>query len=96
MIIYTKRIELPDNATYEMIEDAKITADRKGWTKEHTISQQERMLKTDLDGKCGSCKYFTLKPDLFSCCYGDCSQGRVGYRPRSQKACKAYERKESE
>ena len=94
MIILTKRIELPDNATWDMIEDAKITADRNGWKREHTISQQERMLKTDLEGKCGSCKYFNLKPDLFSCCYGDCSKGRAGYRPRSQKACKAYERKD--
>ena len=64
MIILTKRIELPDNATWEDIEDAKITADRNGWKREHTISQQERMLKTDLEGKCGSCKYFNLKPDL--------------------------------
>lgn len=94
MIILEKRIELPDNATYEDIEDAKITADRNGWTRKHTASVEERMLKTDLEGKCGSCKYFHLRPDLFSCCYGDCEKGLKGYRQRTIKACKWYERKE--
>ena len=80
-------IEVPENACWQTVEDAKIKA---VWHKVVTVD--DRMRKTDLDGKCGSCKYFTLKPDLFSKCYGDCGKGRRGYKQRSNKACKAYER----
>lgn len=89
MIILTKRIELPDNANYEDIEDAKITADRKGWKREYTTSQQER-LKTDLDGKCGSCKYFKPFENESLKFHGECEAGRV-WGARTRPKCKGYE-----
>lgn len=94
MIILTKKIELPDNATWSQIEDAKIAADRKGWSREMRETIQEKMKQTDLRDKCGSCKYFILKPDLFTTARGDCMCGRVSDRPRTHPKCNFYERKD--
>lgn len=44
--------------------------------------------KTDLEGKCGGCKHST---PMGKTCYITCKLGMV-CRPRSQKACKQYER----
>lgn len=80
-------IEVPEGACWQTIEDAKIKA---VW---HTvITAKDRMKNTKLDNKCGSCKHFIPKPYFNSECYGDCRKGRKGYRQRSCKACKAYER----
>ena len=86
-------IELPDNATPLDVEDAKICAERRiEWHR--VLEMKERMRQTDLTNKCGSCKYFVLKPDLSSCCYGICQQeGHKGYRTRTRPGCKKYERK---
>lgn len=93
MIILEKdRIELPDNSTYEDIEDAKITADRKGWKQSYVHSHEERMKHTDLTNKCGSCKYFIPVHTLNAKACGDCAKGRVGFRQRTIPACKEYER----
>ena len=84
-------IEVPENACWQAIEDAKIKA---VW---HTVvTVDDRMRRTDLNGKCGSCKHFVSKPDLFSKCCGECTKGRRGYKQRSCKACKAYERKDDD
>ena len=53
--------------------------------------RQRTMQRTNLKGKCGSCRHFcpiqTLKGES---CYGNCAKGRVT-RPRTVKGCKAYE-----
>lgn len=49
------------------------------------------MQKTNLKGKCGSCKHFCpIQTIEGESCYGNCSQGRVT-RPRTTKACTSYE-----
>lgn len=86
-------IEVPDNATIQTIEDAKICAERDiSWHR--VIEKSERMSRTNLENKCGSCKYFTLKPDLTSCSYGKCEVGMKGYKTRANPKCKKYERAE--
>lgn len=87
-MILRAEIKVPNNASWQQIEDAKIKAP---WRRILTV--EDRMGDTNLDGKCGSCVYFVPKPDLFSKCYGNCLKGRAGYKQRSCKACKAYERK---
>ena len=86
-------IELPDNADYTTILDAMAQAgrDESRWKK--TISRVSLMKKTNLDNKCGSCRHFKPKPLNYSKCYGDCRKGRAGYKQRTCKACKLYERK---
>lgn len=84
-------IEIPEGSSWQAIEDAKLKAP---WHR--VITVDDRMRNTNLDGKCGSCKYFVPKPDLFSKCYGNCLKGRAGYKQRTCRGCKAYERKESE
>lgn len=82
-------IEVPENSSWQTIEDAKLKAP---WRK--VVSVDDRMRKTNLEGKCGTCKYF--KPITLalstSKCYGDCLNGRKGYKQRTCKGCKAYER----
>lgn len=84
-------IEVPENACWQAIEDAKLKAK---WHK--VVSVDDRMRRTDLANKCGSCKHFTPKPFFNSKCYGECGLGRKGYRQRSCKACRAYERKDDD
>lgn len=91
MIVLTKRIELPDNATYEMIEDAKITADLKGWDRKDVLSIEQRKARTDLTNKCGSCIFFKQKPMCGSTVYGTCDAGHP-FGQRTRKACRDYER----
>lgn len=88
---YVAEIEVPDNACWQEIEYAKSKAEWK-----QVLTVKDRMQNTDLDGKCGSCKYFVSKPDLFSKCYGNCLKGRAGYKQRSCRGCKLYERKMDE
>lgn len=95
MLVYTAEVRLPDNATYYEIEEAKINAQWKFQGKKEL--RKEQMGRTNLSGKCGSCKHFCLMPSLTSRCYGKCEKGRAGYKPRSTKACSLYEeRSESE
>lgn len=52
------------------------------------------MEKTDLTGKCGSCRFFKyVTANGENTCYGNCAQGKVT-RPRTTQACKEYERAE--
>lgn len=66
MIVMTARIEVPDNAGYADIEEAKIAAK---WEVEEKGTKEERMRKTDLSGKCGSCRWFT---ECAGTAHGDC------------------------
>lgn len=81
-------IEVRENASWQEIEDAKLAAP---WHVVLTVD--DRMRNTNLEGKCGTCKHFVPRPDLFAKCYGNCLMGRKGYKQRSCKGCKAYERK---
>lgn len=88
-------IELPNDADPLTIECAKLTAEQFiNW--EIVRERKDRMARTNLDNKCGSCKFFELKPDMFSQCYGKCHAGHYGYKQRSVPACKDYERKPNE
>lgn len=80
-------IYLPDNANWQTIEDAKANAK---WHK--VISKEELQARTDLTGKCGSCKFFKPYDGKYKC-RGDCMNGRVGFRQRCSPACKGYEKK---
>ena len=87
-------IEVPNDADFWAIEDAKLEAERSiKW--QQVYPKAERMKLTDLSNKCGSCKYFDLKPDLSSSCYGKCCLGYKEYRQRAHPKCNKYERSDS-
>lgn len=76
-----------DTADIASIQDAILSAK---WRE--VFSRKDIMARTDLSGKCGSCKYF--KPQDGTC-YGACLKG-LNYRQRSSKVCKRYERKKDD
>lgn len=83
----TATIEVPDNASWQVVEDAKLSAN---W---HTVKSRSDLLKeTDLCDKCGSCKFFELTPCKRNKTYGICHKGHVSPRSRSIKKCTLYER----
>lgn len=90
------QIELPDNADYKTKLDAIAQAGRDESKWKRVESREALMKQTSLENKCGSCKYFEPKPLNYSKCYGDCRKGRAGYKQRTCKACKLYERKKGE
>lgn len=81
MRVFTARVEMPENALAVDIEDALISAK---WTEHH---------ETDLDDKCGSCKFFKPFESDSLKFHGECEAGRV-WGARTRPKCKAYERKE--
>ena len=91
MLVYAAEVRVPDNATYYEIEEAKLKAEWKFKGEKHL--RKERMARTNLSDKCGSCEHWEAHPDLTSESYGKCLKGRAGYKPRSCKACKLYERR---
>lgn len=85
-------IYVPDNASWQDIEDAKLKAQ---W---RVIESRESiMLQTNLDGKCGSCKWFCLKKGAYIKSRGDCTNSSDNVRVKKNRSrtstCKAYERK---
>lgn len=84
-------IEIPENASWQTIEDAKLSA---VWRT--VITKDDRMRNTNLSDKCGSCVNFDPRPDLFSTSYGFCMKRRKGYKSRTCKKCKLYERKKDD
>lgn len=82
-MVLTAKIEVPDNADWKTIEDAKA---RAIWKEHHTL--KERMAKTNLDGKCGSCKYF-VNCEIYMGAYAHCTV-KDTLRERSRKACKTF------
>ena len=93
MLILSKKITLPDDASLQDIEDAKLTADLKGWEYKHVTTSEERYKATNLDNKCGSCMYFQSHEYCGSKAYGDCSMGH-SWGQRTRPACKDYRRAE--
>lgn len=93
MLILSKKIILPDDASLGDIEDAKLTADLKGWEYKHVTTSEERFKATNLDNKCGSCMYFQSHKYCGSKAYGDCSVGHA-WGQRTRPACKDYRRVE--
>lgn len=80
-MIYTAKIEVPNNASWQAIEDAKLKAEWK---------LQEKPKQTNLNNKCGSCTKYC--PFSYSS-YGTCERGKYLFRvSRTRKACKNYER----
>ena len=85
-------IELPNNSSWQAIEDAKLNA------KWHVVQSRESiMLQTDLEGKCGSCKHFCpIKGAYIKSC-GNCTNPENNVRVKKNRSrtstCKAYERK---
>lgn len=86
-------IELPDNADFKTKLDAMAQAGRDESKWQEVYSRDKMMDRTNLENKCGSCRFFIPKQYGQSKCYGDCFKGYVGYKQRSNKACRAYERK---
>ena len=88
MIKYvTDPIILPDNHTYQDLEDAKLSAK---WRR--VVTREDVIARTDLSGKCGSCKAFRQYEHG---CMGNCAKHNwYSPRPRSTKACTLYEPKE--
>ena len=92
MIVYTARVEVPDNASLADIVDAQLSAK---WTVEKKETKADRMCKTSLCGKCGSCRWFAACPTYRAKSYGDCKNPdapitvRWG-RSRTQ-TCQKYE-----
>lgn len=89
MIQYYAEFEVPDNADYLTIEDAKLSAK---WKIRKYKTIDERTAETDLSNKCGSCKYFKPREGKYKY-RGDCEMGRVGFRMRTLPRCSAYEKK---
>ena len=84
-MIQRAEIRVPDNATWQQIEDAKIKAEWK-----IIDPKEERMQRTNLDGKCGSCTKYC--PFDYSS-YGTCNREKYLYRvSRTRKGCTKYER----
>lgn len=85
-------INLPDDASESLIQTAIATAGktRSMWKERH--DKLYRALKTNLEGKCGSCKNFVY------CSAKHVSTGTCRYSnayfARTRKACKKYERRE--
>lgn len=83
-------IEVPDNADWRAIEDAKLKAE---WHRVYSV--HDRMSRTDLTDKCGSCKHFVSRPFAGSKCSGDCLMCHNNtYKYRTTPKCKKYERRE--
>lgn len=87
MAKYRAEIEVPDNASWQTIEDAKLCA---VWREIFSVS--DRMARTDLTDKCGSCKHFCPYKRGNALAYGRCLVKRME-KERSMKKCKLYERR---
>ena len=90
-------ITIPDGADYTTKLDAmaKASRDESLWREVKTREERsaEIMARTDLNTKCGSCRFF--KPMRCGRCkaYGECLKGLTSPRPRSLKGCNQYERR---
>ena len=82
--------EVPKNATPIEIEDALLYELNHGRIKK-ILHREEMERNTDLEGKCGACKYFV--PNVCGS-YGKCMNGRA-MSPRTRRACKGYEKGEA-
>ena len=88
------QIELPDDADYKTKLDAMAEAGRNESKWKRVETRENKMKQTSLENKCGSCNHFVLKDIYCSKANGECLKGRAGYRERTRKACKLYERKQ--
>jgi hypothetical protein len=91
---YVAEIEVPDGADWQTLEDAKLCAK---WRRVYSL--HDRMSRTDLTDKCGSCKYFVRRDYASSKCSGDCVANPYypkTFKYRTTPKCKCYERREDE
>ena len=90
MRVFTARIEVSDDYTYEEIEDAKASA---VW-KEKGPGRMYICSDTDLHYKCGGCDHFQyLRGKRGGQSKGFCKIGGSGLC-RTYKACKMYRERE--
>lgn len=90
MKLVAKPIILPDDASWQEIEEAKANAEWKTYT-----TREDMFKHTDLTDKCGSCKFFVPIQRRNSKAYGYCRRkGERDFRVRSTPKCKSYERKD--
>ena len=93
MIVYTAQIEVPDNATYAEIEEAKLAAE---WKVKDKRTFVERMADTDIEGKCASCKWF-VQCGFRARTYGNCLNPNSAVKVKKGRArtqtCKAYQKR---
>ena len=82
---FRAEILVPDDCDWQTIEEAKMKAVWKP-----IVTKEERMARTNLTGKCGSCTAFCHK-EVFDgkTAYGRCKI-KDTLRERSQKACKTF------
>lgn len=95
----TAEIELPDNSSLETVAEAQAIA-KNNATWQYIESAEEKLAKTDLTNKCGSCIYFKPRPMLDAKCYGVCQNPNKRWRvksnairQRSTVCCSKYERR---
>lgn len=88
---YVAEIFVPNDADWQTIEDAKAKAEWK-----RIITLEERMARTNLEGKCGGCVYFNQKKEnYYSKACGVCVV-KDSIRERCQKACKTFYKEKGE
>lgn len=91
---YVCEIELPDHPTHTQKLDAMVRASKDQSLWRAVQSKEELKKRTNLDGKCGTCKFFhPIERLLGSTCYGRCDKG-LAVRQRSVKACHRYVKEE--
>lgn len=92
MAKYRAEIEVPDNADWQTLEDAKLKAT---WKRLYT--QEDRKARTDLTGKCGSCVNFIPDKDWSGkeLCSGTCCRYHSSNSwSRTKPACAEYKSRE--
>ena len=86
-------IEIPENYTYKEKLDAMARASRDTSLWVEVKSLEELKKRTNLDNKCGSCKYYCpFTHNGRELTNGHCNAGRV-WGQRTRPKCKLYERK---
>lgn len=94
MIVYAAEIEVPDNATYAEIEEAKLAAE---WKVKDKRTLEERMETTNVEGKCATCKWF-VQCGFRAQTYGNCLNPNSAVKVKKGRArtqtCKAYQKRQ--
>ena len=88
---YVCEIEVPDNNPITKLDlMAQASRDESMWRQ--VFTHVDRLNRTDLRNKCGSCEHFVPWHD--NTVNGCCNCGHV-WGTRSRPCCKDYERKET-
>jgi hypothetical protein len=85
-------INLPDDADEDLIQAVITTAGKTRSMWKTRFSRELRAQRTNLENKCGGCKFFVPNQHGLKS-YGSCDAGGA-WGVRTRKACKKYERRE--